>query len=195
VAPEGEARAALERLYDAGVEPRAILDVLARGHLAIVGTRRYRLSPRMAQRAAATLREMRPVLEAVEALRPYDVVAFKAMAGTTEKGAVTWSVADYVSDWLPRYLQACARGAVVGGIVVNGRPTERALQRCAGALGRLIRVRTGRASYPELGALLFAAFPDHFHSAKTETDDHAEAARALLARARRRRQRGTDREK
>jgi hypothetical protein len=193
VAPEGAARAALEHLYEAGVEPRAILDVLARGHLASVGTRHYRLSPRTAQRTAATLREMRRVLEAVEALRPYDVLAFKAMAGTAEQGAVTWSVADYMSDWVPRYLEACARGDIKAGIVVNGRPAERALQRCGGALGKLIRDRTGRASYPELGALLFAAFPGHFHADATETDDHAEAARALLERARRRHYASADR--
>lgn len=107
---------------------------------------------------------------------------FKAIAGDAAQGAVTWSVATYVSDWLPRYLEACARDDK-NGIVVNGRPSDRALRRCAGALAKLIRDRTRHASYAEVGALLFAAFPRNFHVRASETDDHAEAARALLRRA------------
>lgn len=189
MAPEGAARAALERLDADGIAPREILDVLARGHGAIGRTRRHRLSPREAQRAATTLRGLRRVLEALEAVRPYDV-GFKAMGGTAEQGAVTWSVADYVSDWVPRYLEACARGDVTTGIVGNGRPADRAVRWCAETLGKLIRARTGRPGYPELGALLFAAFPRHFHPRTqgritTDADDHADAARALLRRAER----------
>jgi hypothetical protein len=171
---DGGARAALERLYARGVNSRDVVGLLAGARLS---RKAAQLSPTAARRAARDLRGLRRILEDVEAARPFEVM-FQARAGATERGATTWSLASYMTRWVPEYLDACASGKVRGLVAVEGgRPADRVMQRCAQELARL------GADPAEIGALLFAAFPRRFHAGTAEDDDHSEAARALLRRA------------
>jgi hypothetical protein len=181
LAAEGEGRLALERLYGAGVDPGEVLEILVHTRFTIGAARR--LSPSGARRAAAALQVLRPVFEAVEQSPPCQIT-FKAMAGDDNRFTITWSFAEFNSTWLPRYLEACADQGATSSLIVTSRLSDRALRRCADALDRLIRERTGRPGDADLGALLHAAFPRHFHRRAADGDDHAEAARSLLRRAR-----------
>jgi len=64
------------------------------------------------------------------------------MSGDAERGAVYWSPAIYMSEWLPRYLEECAERRT--GVVTAGQPKDRVLRSCAAELDRLVRERTGR---------------------------------------------------
>jgi hypothetical protein len=180
-APEGAARAALERLNPLGIEPRVILGVLQRARRV---PRAPRLSPTAAARAARDFRAWASVLEQVEAARPFPLT-FQARTrcrclepAGDERGAVTWSLADYVARWLPEYLEAGARGTVTGLVARSGGAVpDRGVRWAAQQLAHL------GATDHEVGALLFAAFPHRFHRTAVEGDDHTDAARALLRRA------------
>jgi hypothetical protein len=180
VKPESEGRAALERLYADGIRPTEVVGLLVHARFA-VGARR--LSPNGARRAAVGLRAFRAVLEAVEQAPPCQVT-FKAMAGDEERGAITWSLSQYVGDWVPQYLDAAADGIVKTPLIVKGRQADRGLRRCAQRLLKLIQERTGRLSYADVGALLHAAFPKRFHRGAADGDDHEDAVRDLIRRAR-----------
>jgi hypothetical protein len=176
---------ALERLYANDVAPEEVLEILGPAQLAVGGARRRRVSPTQALRDARELRALRRTLEALEVADPFQVT-FRASWGDETRGGITWSWAQFLSDWLPRYLESCASNKI--GVVTIGRPADQALRRCAERLADLIQTRTGQTGYAELGTLLFAAFPRHFHRLTqgritTEADDHADAARALLRRA------------
>jgi hypothetical protein len=205
-----EAREVLAHLYASGIGLREIFTPLTQTAMYGRGTWRY-MKPTTARRAAQTLRALRPVLEAIEAARPHNV-SFKATSrtytdeelwtGTYEDvdgwaacwsfddgelwaGCLCWSVAPYVSEWLPRYLEACASQRT--GVVAVGRPKDHVLRWCAATLDELVRTRTGTSDHHGIGVLLKAAFPKRFHRQAADGADHADAVRDLIRRRRRRR--------
>jgi len=182
--------AALEHFYEAGIELREVFHILGQAALYGRGTWRH-MKPSAARQLALVLRSVRPGLEAIEAAKPYDI-RFRAMWGDADRGAVVHSFALFMSDWLPRYLDQCADGGV--GVVTPGQRKDRVLQRCAGELATLVEQAIDSAlreqHYADIGALLKAAFPERFHTRPYKgvpvaaEDDHADAARDVIRRAR-----------
>jgi hypothetical protein len=176
--PESEGRAALERLYRIGIDPLDV-NLLVQARFAVVPRR---LSPKGARRAAVILRALRDVFEAVEQ-RPPCQVTFKAMVGDEARGAITYSPAQYFSDWAPKYLEAAADGTIATSLIVRGQKADVGLRRCAQRLWDFIQKHTGQPSYADVGALLHAAFPKRFNRRASDGDDHEDAARALIERS------------
>jgi hypothetical protein len=175
--------AALERLYNAGLDVCEVFGVLPDTALLGRGTWRQ-MTPNTARGVAKILRSLRRALEAVEAAQPFDV-EFGAHAEDGEAFMRTWSYADFLTRWIPSYLDQCARTR--SGVVAMGKPRDLGLRACAVRLDALVRQRTDRAADADVGAVLKAAFPDRFHREAAAEDDHAEAFRDLVRRGRRKR--------